>query len=172
MSSLIAIALIFYIVPVVLFLISNEAESNRSESIYDFSMIPAKGISFLGMIVAGSAVLFIVVAILINQFRGFAAVVFIVMALLGIMMILAPVKGFWETTVKGDDITASRFWIFKKHAKISDISYCQQDKGSIHIYLDESNTKALSVDNLCTNISSFRKRMHEENIEIRPYQGK
>jgi len=172
MSSLIVIVLILYIVPVVLNLISKEAESSRSGSIYDFSMMPAKGISFLGMIVAGAAVLFIVVSILLNQFRGFAAVTFTVMALLGIMMILAPVKGFWETTVKGDDITASRFWIIKEHARVSDISYCQQGKGSIYIFLNGSNAKALSIDNLCTNISTFRKRMEEENIEIRPYQGK
>jgi hypothetical protein len=134
-------------------------------------MVPARGISYIGMLGAGFIAICIVMIIVMNQFNGFKIVLPISLLLLCILAILAPVKGFWETTIKDDNITASRLWVIQEHAKISEISYCQKAKGGIHIYVKNSDKKVMSIDSMCTNLSLFYERMEKEGIEILPYGG-
>jgi len=170
MASILVLFSIVYLVPIVLNILSRKAATTSSGSIYDFVMTPTRTISVIGIIVSGIFLIFIVLSFISGQFRGATAIGATALFFLGVILILAPVKGFWDTTVYDNDITASRIWIIKEHVNISDIDYCQRVKGGIQVYVKGKGEKALSIDDMCTNFSTFEERMEVEGVEIRPYK--
>ena len=84
---------------------------------------------------------------------------------LGMLLVVAPMKGFWDETVSDNTITVSRLWVFKKTFNISDIEYCKARRGGISVYVN--GRKAFQIDSMSTNTSNFIKRMEKEGIEVR-----
>ena len=163
--------LVGFIVPTVLNIVSQSAAKKVEGTIYDFRMVPSTGISITGIVGAAFMTTCIVMIVAMDQVRDFIILWPIAMLLLCIFAILAPVKGFWDTTVKDDDITASRLWFIKEHAKISEISHCQQVRGGIHIYIWNSDRKVMSLDSMYANLRLLFKRMEKEGISILPFDG-
>lgn len=164
--NVISIILVLFIVPAVLNLISTRAAKVSSPSIEHFIMSPAGSISVLGWLCAIFFMVCIIGSSRAGQFNGFLAVVFGTLFGIGILLILAPVRGFWDVTVDGDKVTSSRVWVVKKTIEIQDIDYCVDNRGGIQIYLKDGR-KAMSIDSMSTNLSNWRERMKKESIEIR-----
>lgn len=80
---------------------------------------------------------------------------------------LAPVKGVWDIVVDGDDVTVIKAFIFKRHWKISNISYCKAKRGGMNVYVEGRRRKAFFVDAMTDHYSNFVKRMEKEGKEIR-----
>ena len=102
-----------------------------------------------------------------GQFKGLTAAVFSIMFLVGVMLILTPVKGFYDTEVDGDLMKSSRFWLIKKTTNIPDIDYCIRTRSGIYVYVHGEKKKALLIDGMSTNLQNFEKRMEVEGIEIK-----
>lgn len=164
--NVIGIILVLFIVPAVLNLITTRAAKVSSPSIEQFVMSPAGTISMLGWLCAIFFMVCIIGSSLSGQFNGFLAIVFGTLFGLGILLILAPVRGFWDVSVDGDKVTSSRVWVVRKTIEIQDIDYCQENRGGIQIYLKDGH-KAMSIDGMSTNLANWRERMKKEGIEIR-----
>lgn len=80
---------------------------------------------------------------------------------------LAPVKGVWDIVVDGDDVTVIKAFIFKRHWKISNISYCRVKRGGMNVYVEGRRGKAFFIDAMTDHYSNFIKRMEKEGKEIR-----
>ena len=155
-----------FLIPVILNLLTFVASRSTTESIYYFVMKPTKAILFIGWPCTIFFMICIIGSSLGGQFKGLAAGVFSVMFIIGVILILSPVKGFYDTTVDGDLMTSSRLWVIKKTVNISDIDYCVRTRGSIDVYVQGQNKKACAIDSMSTNLRNFYERMEEEGIEI------
>ena len=173
----IGILLVCIIVPATLNIITNNIEENKQGDIYNFDMRPTKQISYLGigmlcfmaLIVLLPATIYKLegrpVSDITDQLRGPVLWIYIFFLLFGLFTALAPVKGFWENSIRGDDIIISRLWIFKKKFQFSNIAYCQPKRGGIDVFLKGKNRKSFSVDSMSSNITLWFKRLREEGIE-------
>ena len=167
MKSVLVTILIIYIVPVALNVITRYANHKTEDSINDFCMRPADALGVLGIICTTVFLLIVILAIKADQFNGFTAAGGIAVLMLGVLLILAPVKNFWETSVHGDIITSHRFWIINDSIRISDVEYCSCGRGGISIYEKEHKKRSMKIDSMCTNVDLFIERMEKEGIEIR-----
>ena len=159
--------LIAFLVPVVLNVLTAIASRNTTDSIYHFTMKPTKAILIIGW---PCTILFLVCIIgsnMAGKFTGWLAWVFSIMFIVGVILVLTPVKGFYDTVVDGDIMTSTRLWLIKKTISIKDISYCTRTQNGISVYVKNSDKKALLIDGLSTNLSNFMERMQVEGIEVR-----
>ena len=166
--NIIPIILIIFIVPAILNLLSTHAKRNskKTKSLYEFEMRPTKEISMLGWLCSGVFLFFIILSVYVEQFDGFVAAVFLTLLGLGILLILAPVRGFCDEIVNNDRITARRLWIFRRTVYISDIDHCKITRGGIHIYTKGSKIRKMSIDSMSINADNWMQRMEQENIPI------
>ena len=79
---------------------------------------------------------------------------------------IAPLKGVWEIKVEEDNITVIKMFIFRRHWKISDISYCKMKRGGMNVYINGRKKKAFFVDAMTDHFDNFIKRMEKEGKEI------
>ncbi len=86
--------------------------------------------------------------------------------ILGILLMLAPVKGFWDIIIDEDDITIVKAFIFKRHWKFSEIEYCKTTRGGIKVYVKGRKRKAFFVDGMVEGSGNFRRRVEKEGIAI------
>ena len=84
--------------------------------------------------------------------------------LLALLLLLAPCPHFWDVYVDGNDIISYRAFMKWRTMKVSEIEYCVQNKGGIHLYKD--GKKKISIDGFSHNIENFKKRMVKERIDI------
>lgn len=54
---------------------------------------------------------------------------------------IAPLKGVWEIKVEEDNITVIKMFIFRRHWKISNISYCKMKRGGLNVYVNARKKK-------------------------------
>lgn len=165
--NIISIAVIAFVVPAILNRLSVKAAESSSGTTDHFTMRPMKEISSIGWAGAGFFLFCIIGSSLAGQFDGFLAVVFGGLFLLGVLLILLPVKGFWEVRVDGDIMVSVRLWIIRKTISIKDIDHCILHKGGYQIFLKGQRMRALSIDGLSSNTEIFEERMKQEGIEIR-----
>ena len=163
----ISIVLIAFIVPAMLNLITSRAARNNTSSIKHFVMSPAKDIAMVGWLCAIFFMFCIIGSIYAGQFNSFLRIVFITLFIVGLLLIMAPVRGFWDVTVDGSKVTSSRVWLIRKTIDIGDIDYCDLNKGGYHIHLKGEKGKAMSIDSMSTNLRNWERRMEKEGIEIR-----
>ena len=59
----------------------------------------------------------------------------ILVAFLGLMFfgMIAPIKGVWDICVDENDVTVIKAFFYKRHWKISDISYCKRKRGGMNV---------------------------------------
>ena len=69
--------------------------------------------------------------------------------------------------IDGDDITVIKAFIFKRHWKISNISYCKAKRDGMNVYVEGRRRKAFFIDGMTDHYSNFVKRMEKEGKEIR-----
>ena len=79
---------------------------------------------------------------------------------------IAPLKGVWEIKVEGDNITVIKMFIFRRHWKISNISYCKMKRGGLNVYVNARKKKAFFVDGMTDHFDNFIKRMEKEGKPI------
>lgn len=161
---MIGILLAIFIVPVVLNIMSGKI---TTESIEKFDMALPKT-SFLGL---GSicCVFFggcLYGTISSGQSSPGTLGIFGSLFALGILLIIAPIKGFWGNSVDGDNLNSTRLWLFKKTIKISEIDHCVMTRGGLKIYLKGQKRKAMGVDSMAENIGNFMERMKKEGIPV------
>lgn len=160
-------AIAAFAVPVILNVITAIASKSTNESIYYFVMRPTKAILIVGW---PCTILFLICIIgsnLAGQFKGWIAGTFSILFIIGIILILTPVRGFYDTVVEGDVMTSSRFWVMRKTVYIHDISYCVRTQNGISVYTKNSDDRILLIDSMSTNLMNFNERMKAEGIEIR-----
>ena len=118
-----------YIVLLVLDIIQSR-NHKRTQSIKKFTIRTITDVSMLGAIGSGLWVGILIFA-LIKEPELFKNTFFIVLSViwLGLMFfaMIAPVKGVWDICVDGDNIAVIKAFLFKRHWKISDISYCKNE---------------------------------------------
>lgn len=165
MLKYVPILLLSVIVPTVLNVLSNRSRRVQTSSIYHFDMRPGKGLSIVGVIGAITFSFCLFLAFLEGRLHSYDTVFFVLLAL-SILLILSPVKGFWDAAVDGNDLTSSRLWIVKKKVSIPDIRCCIKNRGGFHIYEKNKKRKTLSVDGMCTNTKNLEKRLQKEGIDI------
>ena len=119
--SLITILIIALVVPALLSWLSGKSNAINTDSTQQFDMRPGRAISVIGIIGAAFFLFCIIGASIAGALEGYLIAIFGGLFLLGIFVILLPVKGFWEVTVNGDKVTSSRFWIFRKTIDIHDM---------------------------------------------------
>lgn len=163
----ISIVLIAFIVPAALNLISARAAKSTTSSITHFIMRPSGDLATIGWVGAVFFMFCIIGSIYAGQFTSFLKCVFLTLFIISLLLIMAPVKGFWDVTVDGSKVTSSRVWLIRKTIDIGDIDYCYQNKGGYHIHLKGKRRKAMSIDGMSTNLRNWEKRMKKEDIEIR-----
>lgn len=78
----------------------------------------------------------------------------------------APLKKVWDICVDGNDITVIKAFLFKRHWKISDISYCKMKRGGMNVYVNGKKRKAFFVDGMTDHLDNFIKRMEKEGKKI------
>ena len=92
----------------------------------------------------------------------------ILVAFLGLMFfgMIAPIKGVWDICVDENDVTVIKAFFYKRHWKISDISYCKRKRGGMNVYVNGRKKKAFFVDGMTDHFDNFIKRMEKEGKEI------
>ena len=93
---------------------------------------------------------------------------FVLVAFLGLMFfgMIAPIKGVWDICVDENDVTVIKAFFYKRHWKISDISYCKRKRGGMNVYVNGRKKKAFFVDGITDHFDNFIKRMEKEGKEI------
>lgn len=165
--NIIVFAIIAYIVPTVLSYLSGKKINSDTESIYCFTMRCVKEIASVGWVGAGFFLFCIIGSSIAKQFDGFLMVVFGGLFLLGVLLILVTVEGFWEVKVEDNKVTRRILWVFNKTILISDIDYCIYNRGGYQIFVKGSKRKAIGIDGYFCNTENWEKRMDIEGIEIR-----
>ena len=79
---------------------------------------------------------------------------------------IAPIKGVWDICVDENDVTVIKAFFYKRHWKISDISYCKRKRGGMNVYVNGRKKKAFFVDGMTDHFDNFIKRMEKEGKEI------
>ena len=167
MHRLIGVLITIITVPVVLNIISNKALKSSTSSIYCFCMRPPKEIAFIGTALVVFVSLITILSYHNGQLKRILVYVIVALLLLGVFLMLLPVKGFWDVQVNNDEICSSRAWILKKTIMIEDIEHCEKNTKGILIYTSTSSDPVMAIESLSTNIRNFEKRMEKEGIEIR-----
>ena len=162
----IVIAITAYIVSFILSYISRRAAESDTDSLDDFTMRPAKEISTIGWIGAAFFLFCIIGSSIANQFEGMLIVIFGGLFFDGVFLILVPVKGFWEVTVKGNKVTRRLFWLLTKTFNISDINRCVYTGGEYKVYIKGRKRKAFGIDDLFINTENWEKRMEIEGVKV------
>ena len=93
---------------------------------------------------------------------------FVLVAFLGLMFfgMIAPIKGVWDICVDNNDVTVIKAFLYKRHWKVSDISYCKMKRGGMNVYVNGRKKKAFFVDGITDHFDNFIKRMEKEGKEI------
>ena len=79
---------------------------------------------------------------------------------------IAPIKGVWDICVDNNDVTVIKAFFYKRHWKVSDISYCKMKRGGMNVYVNGRKKKAFFVDGMTDHFDNFIKRMEKEGKEI------
>lgn len=161
---IIELLLVFLIVPIVLNVMSAKTTTTSTEQ-FDM-LLPKKEFLFIGTI----GCLFFGACIYGTISSGQSSLgtntIFGILFLLSMLIIIAPVKGFWGNSVNGDELTSTRLWRIKKSIKISDIDHCVMTRNGIKVYIKDQKKAAIGIDSMATNISNFLSRMKQENIPV------
>ena len=83
-----------------------------------------------------------------------------------LMIMIAPIKGVWDICVDNNDVTVIKAFFYKRHWKVSDISYCKMKRGGMNVYVNGRKKKAFFVDGITDHFDNFIKRMEKEGKEI------
>ncbi len=54
---------------------------------------------------------------------------------------IAPIKGVWDICVDNNDVTVIKAFFYKRHWKVSDISYCKMKRGGMNVYVNGRKKK-------------------------------
>ena len=79
---------------------------------------------------------------------------------------IAPIKGVWDICVDNNDVTVIKAFFYKRHWKVSDISYCKMKRGGMNVYVNGRKKKAFFVDGMTDHFDNFIKRIEKEGKEI------
>ena len=160
----IGLLLVLLIVPITLNVMSAKTTTTSTEQ-FDM-LLPKKEFLFIGTI----GCLFFGACIYGTISSGQSSLgtntIFGILFLLSMLIIIAPIKGFWGNSVNGDELTSTRLWKNKKSFKISDIDHCVMTRNGIKVYIKDQKGTTIDIDSMATNISNFLSRMKQKNIPV------
>lgn len=162
----VSIILISILVPAALNYFMEKAVQRSTSSINHFVMRPVKDMYKLGLLCAIFFGGCMVGAWYADQLELWLGVIFGSFLLLGVLLMIVPLPGFWDVTVDGDEVMSSRIWIIKKKIRIQDIHHCVWNRGGYYIYLKNKKHKAMSIDSMSINLDNWKERMEREGIPI------
>ena len=84
----------------------------------------------------------------------------------GVLLMLAPLPGFWEVHVNGDEITVIKAVIFRKQFLFSEITHCKTTRGGIKVYVKGRKRKGFFVDAMLEGAGLFMERIQKANIPV------
>lgn len=188
----IAVALVAYLT--LLLLNWRQQDTVETESLQKFTVRAIKDFASLGAIAAAlpfAATAFLVLypntggledipvthlaARLEGLIQGETTAIFLLYALglfLGIPLMLAPTKGFWDIVVDGDEITVIKGYLFRRRWKFSQMTRAEITRGGVKCFVAQRRRKAFFVDNMTDNFSNFMERLEKEQVEIAPRMKK
>lgn len=167
MNRIAGILITVFLVPVAMNIITNRTVKSNTSSLNDFCMKPPKETAVIGAVLVifiGGMVLLSYKNGQLNKLIAFMATSLII---LGILLMLLPVKGFWDVTVKNDKVTSSRLWVVSRGISIDSIDHCVSSNNGILVYVRGSDKPVIAIEKMFTNVKNFEKRMDKEGIEIR-----
>lgn len=164
---MIGILLTIIAVPVILNIITDSNAKSNTNSLTYFCMRPPKGIAIVGFVLVFFLGAITLLTFGNGRFHILEKMMLVTLLSLGVLLMLLPVKGFWDITVVNDEVISSRLWIIKRSVQISDITFCTKDQRGILVYTDGKTKPVLSIESLNTNVKNFEKRMINERIEIK-----
>ena len=157
----------------VLFVLDMMIKRSRKQtrSLKKFTIRTLLDIAYLGAFSAVAMVVLLIICTISNpefweDWNILSAVIFGVFFFVTFIMMLAPIKGFWDIIVDNDDITVVHFWIFKWHWKISNISHCKLKRGGANVYVKGKRRKAFFIDGMTDHYSNFIERMEKEQVPL------
>lgn len=190
--SYIAVALVVYLT--LLFLNWRQHDVGESDSLQKFTVRAIKDFATLGAIAAAlpfAATAFLVlypntggledipVTHLAARLEGLIqgettaiCLLYGVALFLGISLMLAPTKGFWDIVVDGDEITVVKGYLFRRRWRFSQMTRAEATRGGVKCFVAQRRRKALFVDNMTDNFSNFMERLEKERVEIAPRMKK
>ena len=168
----IAVIITTYIVLLVLDIIQRK-NHKKTQSIKNFTIRTIEDVSFICAIGA----LFVLVVFIwgfLSEPENFCSKRYLMIIIpfsiiwFGITFfgMIGPLKGVWEIKVEEDNITVIKMFIFRRHWKISDISYCKMKRGGLNVYVNGKNRKAFFIDGMTDHFDNFVKRMEKEGKNI------
>ena len=98
-------------------------QKTPTKSINKFTMRMTQGVAIIGYLGSAFSIFLIWLAIYQGEFKGIIAVVSILFLLLGIVIVLSTVKGFYDTVVDGNDIKVIRFIVIRRNFTFDQIKY-------------------------------------------------
>lgn len=167
-----------YVVSFVLNCITRKRDQKDQKNDIDHFIIRApKDLAYLGIICAG-AMLAIEIGIAIEDYKetgsiiadGWASYVLLIglaiLIIIGLLMMFAPIPGFWDIIVNNDEVEVIKLWLFKNHYNVKAIRYYTISKahGGYDVFIEGRRRKAFFVDGMCNGVKTFEKRMAIENI--------
>jgi len=94
------------------------------------------------------------------------AIIGIIAAIPGLMLMIGPLSGIWEVLVDQDDITVTKCFIFRKHFRFSEITHCKHTRGGWKVYVKNRRRKGFFVDRMMDGAGLFLKRIEAANIPV------
>ena len=162
------ILLILYVVAVLLNILFSKSATTSLDK-FDM-LLPKKQFLIMGSICCLIFGICIHGSISSGQ-TGIGTVLFFILFLFGILLIIAPVKGFWGTSVDGDELISKRFWKRKNSIRISDIDRIVLIKGGIKVYVRNNQEAVIKIESIDTNINNFLSRIRRDNIRVEAKAG-
>lgn len=156
------------VVSLVMKLITKEKQDKKTSSIYTFTVRPGSAITFIAIFCTTLFLAMMILAYFTGEESIYVYIGFGAFAAMGLFLLIETLPGAEEIRVDHDDILVQRAWFFKKHWSFSQIDYAVLDANKgIRVFAKGRKRQAFVVDNMCTGMTNFEKRLRHDNIEIR-----
>lgn len=160
----IGILFVIYIIPLSLDLIFIRANRERSLPGKAFDVRPNSSLAFTGAVFGGFSIACAYGAYVSGQLNPPLIAIYGAFLLISVLLMLAPVKHFWDQRVTDDSITAYRLWIIKRTVSLREIDRCVMKRGGLDLYVN--GKRVMFVDGQSNNIMWLCKRIVKNGVKI------
>ncbi len=160
----IGILFVIYIVPLSLDLIFVSANRKKGGPGKNFDVRPNSSLAFTGALFGGFSTACAYGAYVSGQLDKPLLAIYGSFIVISVLLMLAPVKHFWDQRVTDDSITAYRLWCIKRTVLLKDIDRCVMKRGGLDLY--SKGRRVMFVDGLSNNIMWLCKRIEKNGVKI------
>lgn len=95
------------------------------------------------------------------------AIVGVLIAFPGVMLMIGPLSGVWDILVDQDNITVTKCFFFKKYFRFSEITHCIEKRGGWKIYTNGQKKKSFFVDRMNAGAGLFMEQIKAAKIPVK-----